>query len=233
MRHACRMMAAAAMAALGAAAAAQTLSLGTMEGTMRYAPVVAASLKESGYEVKARGFSTQAALLEALGKGEIDGGFFLPQPVIATVRGAVMVPVKLGETRFDAVTLDPKIKINSPGDLRNYKVGIVKDHSGHMALTRGMAVTTAASDMEEFKLLVDGKVQVIIVLEEILHVMAKPAGLKDYHASLPLLRTPNFLALSAAKAGEAQKAEAALKKWVGSGRWDEEMAKLDAPPPKQ
>jgi hypothetical protein len=219
--------------ALAAALGAQGLKLGTMEGTMRYAPVMAAALKEAGYDSTAKGYPTQAALLEALGKGEVEAAFFIPQPVIQTVKGAVMVPIKLGESRFDAVTTDPAIKITRTSELKDYKVGIVKDHSGHMAVTRGMAVTTAPSDFDEFKLLVDGKVQVIIVLEEIIPILSKPAGLKNYYASIPLLRTPNFLALGAAKAGEEAKIEATLKKWVDSKKWEAEMAKLDGQAPKQ
>jgi ABC-type amino acid transport substrate-binding protein len=222
-----------AIAAAVAAMGAQELKLGTMEGTLRYAPVVAKALKEAGFTMKAKGYATQAALLKALGKGDIDGGFFIPQPVIQTVPGAVMVPVKLGESRFDAVTTDPKIKINSSIDLKNYKVGIVRDHSGHMAVTRGMSVTAAPDDYEEFRLLVDGRVQVIIVLEEIIPILAKPAELNNYYTSIPLLRTPNFLALSAAKGGEAAKIETVLRKWVESKQWDEEMGKIDAPPPKK
>jgi hypothetical protein len=227
-----RIIAAMVALCLAMALGAQELKLGTMEGTMRYAPVVAKALKEAGYDVKATGYPTQIALLQALGKGEIDGGFFLPQPVVITVKGAVLVPVKLGESRFDAVTTDPKIKIVSAAELKNYTVGIVKDHSGHLAVTRGLPVTTAASDFDEFKLLSEGKVQVIIVLEEILPILAKAAGLKDYYASIPLLRTPNFLALTAAKGGEKAKIEAVLKKWTDSKQWDEEMGKLNGPPPK-
>jgi hypothetical protein len=214
---------------LVAALGAQELKLGTMDGTMRYAPVIAKMLKDAGYDVKAAGFKDQAALLQALGKGEVDGAFFLPQPVVQTVKGAVLVPIKLGESRFDAVYTDPKIKIANVGDLKNYSVGILKDHSGHMAVTRGLTVTTAPTDMEEFKLLTSGKVQVIIVLEEILPILTKPAGLTNYSVSIPLLRTPNFLALSAAKGGEEVKIEAAIKKWVDSKKYDEEMAKLDSP----
>lgn len=212
---------------------AQGLRLGTMEGTMRYAPVVISALKEAGYESSAKGYPTQIALLEALGKGEIDAGFFIPQPVIQTIKGAVMIPVKLGESRFDALTTDPNIKITRSTDLKDYKVGIVKDHSGHVAVTRGIAVTTAPSDYDEFKLLVDGKVQVIIALEELVPILSKPAGLKTYYTSLPLLRTPNFLALSAAKAGEAAKIEAILKKWVEGKKWEAELAKIDGQPSKK
>ncbi len=218
---------------LAGALGAQELLLGTMEGTMRYAPVMAKALKDSGYAVKAKGYATQPELLAALGKGEVDGAFFLPQPVARTVKGAVLVPIKLGETSFVAVSTDPAVKINNAGDLKNYKVGIVKDHTGHTAVTRGMPVTTAPGDFEEFKLLVDGKVQVIIVLEEILPILAKPAGLKNYYASVPLLRTPNFLALSAAKGGEEAKVEAALKKFTESKQFEEEMAALNGPPPKK
>lgn len=217
---------------LAASLGAQELKLGTMDGTMRYAPVIAKMLKDAGFEAKSAGYKDQASLLQALGKGEIDGAFFLPQPVVQTVKGAVLVPIKLGESRFDAVYTDPKIKIANSGDLKNYTVGIVKDHSGHMAVTRGLTVTTAPNDMEEFKLLTSGKVQVIIVLEEILPILAKPAGLSNYSVSIPLLRTPNFLALSAAKGGEEAKIEAVLKKWVESKKYDEEMGKLEGPPKK-
>jgi hypothetical protein len=228
MRRILSIMIAAAVAALGA----QELKLGTMEGTLRYAPVVAKALKEAGFAMKAKGYSTQAALIKALGKGDIDGGFFIPQPVIETVPGAVMVPVKLGESRFDAVTTDSKIKIDSTIDLKDYKVGIVRDHSGHMAVTRGMSVTAAPDDYEQFRLLVDGRVQVIIVLEEIIPILAKPAGLGKYYASRPLLNTPNFLALSAKNADASAKIGPVLKQWVESKKWDEEMGKIDAPPAK-
>ena len=143
------------------------------------------------------------------------------------MKGAVLVPVKLGESRFDAVFTDPKVKIANVADLKNYTIGIVKDHSGHLAVTRGLTVTAAPNDMDEFKLLTSGKVQAIIVLEEILPILAKPAGLAKYSVSIPLLRTPNFLALSAAKGGDEAKIEAALKKWVDSKKYDEEMAKLN------
>jgi hypothetical protein len=222
------LIAAAALNAMGA----EELRLGTMEGTMRYAPLMAEALKEAGYSVKAKGYPTQPAILQALAKGEIDGAFFIPQPVIQTVKGAVMVPVKLGESRFDAVTIDPGIKINSSADLKNYKIGIVKDHTGHMAVTRGMDVTAAPGDFEEIKLLTKGKVQAIIMLEEIIPILAKPAGLKKYYASIPLLRTPNFLTLSAAKGGAAAKIEPVLRKWIDTKKWDGEMAKIDGIPPK-
>jgi len=222
-------LAAVAVAALGA----QELKLGTMEGTLRYAPAVAKALKEAGFSMKAKGYPTQVALLKALGKGDIDGAFFIPQPVIQTVPGAVMVPVKLGESRFDAVTTDPKIKIESVADLKGYKVGIVRDHSGHLAVTRGIPVTAAPDDYEQFRLLVTGRVQVIIVLEEIIPILAKPAELRNYFTSNPLLRTPNFLALSAANAGAAEKIEPVLARWIDTKQWDQEMASIDAPPAKR
>jgi hypothetical protein len=69
-------------------------------------------------------------------------------PLVA--KGAVMVPARIASTDFCAVATDPGVKVANPNDLRKYNVGIVKDHPGHVAITRGMTVTETAGDAEEF-----------------------------------------------------------------------------------
>ena len=183
------------------------------------------TLGDAGYQVTIRPFETQDELIGATASGSVDGAFFLAQPVIAHIPGATMIPVRLMNSDFYAVCTDPSIKVSNPGDLRKYTVGIVKGHPGHVAVTRGMKVIEADSDIEQFRQLAAGRFQVAIAVQEMIPGMAKAAGLKTYQVQeTPLMRTPTFLALGAAKAGNKKPVEDALRKAVDSGLWEKEIA---------
>lgn len=219
------------LAALSMAAAigAQELKIGTIDGMSAYGQLVATVLKDAGFDAKIAIYQ-QPELYQALGKGEIDGAFFLAQPIIAQIKGSTMVSVRLLQTNFCAVTLDPAIKIANPGDLRKYTVGIVKDNSGHAAITRGLTPVEAASDIEQFKMLASGKIQVAVAVDKLIPPMCKAAGIKDYYIQpTPLLRTPTFFALSSKQSSSKGKIEEAFKKWQDSGQWEAEVAKIEKP----
>jgi len=214
-------------AMLAASIGAQQLTLGTMKGGDAYGPAIISALKEAGFDAKIKTFDQQPDLLQALAKGSVDAAFFLAQPVIEQIKGAVMIPVRLAFTDICAVTTDPEIKVAGPGDLRKYTVGVVKGHVGHAAVTRGMPVIEAASEMEELKMLAAGKFQVAVSVSDLVPIMSRPAGLKNYYIQTPpLLRTPTFLALSASRAALKDKILDVLKKKVESGQWEKETAKL-------
>ena len=139
-----------------------------------------------------------------------------------------MIAARLHQTDFYAVTTDPSIKINNPGDLRKYKVGTVKDNMAHVAITRGMQTTICASDPEEFARLKAGAFQVGITVDKLAPIMAKITGLETYYLSeRPLLSSPTFLALSASQGANKGKVEAAFRQWQASGKWDAELSKID------
>ncbi len=212
---------------LGASISAQQLTLGTMKGMDAYGPALIGALSEAGLDARIKAFDQQPGLLQALGSGSVDAAFFLAQPIIDQVKGAVMVPVRLGYTDICAVTTSAAITITSPADLRKYTVGVVKGHVGHAAVTGGMQVIEAANEMEELKMLAAGRFQVAISISELVPILSKPAGLKTYVIQTPpLLRTPTFLALSAARAGLKDKIQGVLDKKVQSGQWETETAKL-------
>jgi hypothetical protein len=209
-----------------ASAGAQELKVGTIEGMASFSPLIAKVLKDAGYNIKIVTYPQQGALLQDLAKGGVDGAFFLAQPVIAQVK-AVRVPIRIGQTDFCAVATDPNVKVANSGDLRKYTVGVVKDNSGHEAITRGMTVTAAASDVEQFKMLAAGRFQVAISIPQMVPIMCRLAGIKDYYIQKPpLLMTPTFFALSAAQEGIEPKVEAAFKKWVDSGQWEKEAGAI-------
>jgi hypothetical protein len=209
---------------------AQELKIGTIEGTGNFSPLLVQAFKEAGFDAAITTFREQGLLIQALAKGEVDGAFFLAQPVINEVKSAVIVPVRLSVTNFSAVATDPAVKIGGPGDLRKYKVAIVKGHTGHQAITRGMKPIEAENDVEQFKLLASGSVQAVVAVNEIVPIMAKATGIKEYIIqNPPLMKTPTFLALSRSQSGIKPKIEAVLKDWIDSGKWEKEVAKL--PPP--
>jgi hypothetical protein len=205
-----------------ALAGAQDLKVGTIEGMASFSPLIAKVMKDAGYGIKVVTYPQLGALLQDLAKGGVDGAFFLAQPNIAQIK-AVRVPVRIGETDFCAITTDPSIKVAGTADLRKYTVGIVKDNAGHQAIARGMNVTAAASDVEQFKMLAAGRFQVAISIPQMVPVMCRIAGIKDFYIQKPpLLVTPTFFALSAAQADKEPKVEATFKKWVDSGQWEKE-----------
>ncbi len=209
---------------------AQEWSIGTIEGTSFYGPAVLKVLKEAGIEAKVKSYPTLPALVQGLASGSLDGAFFLAQPIIASIPGATMIPVRIDQTDFCALTTDPAIKIANPGELRKYTVGIVKDQTAHAAVTRGMTPTVAVNDLEQFKLLAAGSVQTIIAVKDMIPSMCKAAGIAQYYVqNPPLLQTPTFLALSAARSAKAGQIGTVLRKWVENGQWEDEKAKLAAP----
>ncbi len=215
-------------ALLAAGLGAQALKIATMEQTAFYGPAVLKAMKEAGFDGKIVTM-TQPEIIKALSEGAVDGAFFLADPLIAEAKGATRVSVRLMQTDFIAVTLDPAIKIANPGDLRKYKVGIAKGQSAHAAITRGMKTAQAETDIEEFKLLAEGKVQAIIAVDKAVPALAAASGLKSYTIQQPpLIRSPTFLALSKAQADKKAALEAVLKKWVDDGRWEKEMAAAEA-----
>jgi ABC-type amino acid transport substrate-binding protein len=212
---------------IATAVGAQQLAIGTMAGQDIYGPAIAKMLKEAGFDIKLTAYNKQPDLLAALGKGGIDGAFFLAQPIIAQVGGAIMVPSRLGFTDICAVATDPAVKVAAPADLRKYTVGIVKGHAGHVAVTRGMTVVEAASEVEQFRMLAAGKFQVAVTVAELAPIMAKVAGIKTYFLQTPpLLRTPTFFALAAKRADIKDKVAAVFKRWVDGGQWEQETAQF-------
>ena len=207
---------------------AENLKIGTIRGTAMFAPPVLKVFGESGLPATLVPFNEQGDLIQALAKGEIDGAFFLAQPIIAQIPGAIMIAARLHQTDFYAISTDPSIKINNPGDLRKYSVGIVKDNMAHIAITRGVKTTECATDPEEFAKLKAGAFQVGITVDKLAPIMAKAVGLQSYYLSeRPLLRTPTFLALSGSQAANKAKLEAAFREWQTSGKWEAEMSKVE------
>ncbi len=212
---------------LSAFLGAQQLNLGTIKGMHMYNDLVAKVIKEAGFDTKITVYDQQPQLMEAYAKGQIDGAFFLAQPLIQQVKGAFMISARLSSSDFCAVTTDSTIKITNPGDLKKYTVGIVKGHPGHTAITRGLTVVEAANEAEQFKMLAEGKFQVAISVVDLIVPMAKASGIASYVTHMPpLLRTPTFLSLSSAHTAKKDAIEAAFKKWIDNGQWEAETAKL-------
>jgi ABC-type amino acid transport substrate-binding protein len=208
---------------------AQELTIGTIEGTANYGPLIMRVLKETGINAKIVTYRRQDDLYPALARGTVDGAFFLAEPIIAQLNGAVTVPVRLHQTNFCAVTLDPKVKVTTPGDLRRYTVGVVKGQMAHDALTRGMPTVSAVSDMEQFKMLAAGRFQIALAVEMAVPFHCAAAGIKTYYIQQPpLLMSPTFLALSKKQAGLTDKVTAVFKQWLENGRWNEALAAVDA-----
>lgn len=205
----------------------QQLHFGTIKGMHMYNTLVTKVIKEAGFETNITVYDQQPQLMEAFAKGEVDGAFFLAQPLIQQVKGAFMISARLANSDFCAVTIDPDIKIANPGDLRKYSVGIVKGHPGHTAVTRGMKVIEAANEVEQFKMLAEGKFQAAVSVIDLIVPMTKAAGITTYATQMPpLLRTPTFIALSASQTAKKDALEAAFKKWIDNGKWEAETAKL-------
>lgn len=189
--------------------------------------LVTTVIKEAGFDTKITVYDQQPQLIEAFAKGEIDGAFFLAQPLIQQIKGAFMISARLANSDFCAVTTDPNIKIANPGDLRKYTVGIVKGHPAHTSITRGMKVIEAANEAEQFKMLADGKFQAAVSVVDLIVSMTKAAGITTYATQMPpLLRTPTFIALSASQKSKKDAMEVAFKKWIDNGKWEAETAKL-------
>lgn len=206
---------------------AQQLHLGTIKGMHMYNALVTTVIKEAGFDTKITVYDQQPQLMEAFAKGEVDGAFFLAQPLIQQIKGAFMISARLANSDFCAVTTDPNIKIANPGDLRKYTVGIVKGHPAHTAITRGMKVVEAANEAEQFKMLAEGKFQAAVSVIDLIVPMTKAAGITTYVAQMPpLLRTPTFIALSASQTSKKDALEAAFKKWIDNGQWEAETVKL-------
>jgi ABC-type nitrate/sulfonate/bicarbonate transport system substrate-binding protein len=204
---------------------AEQLTVGTIGGMMRYSPAVVKVLGGAGYEITVRPFDTQEELIKAAATGSVDGAFFLAQPVIAQIKGSVMIPARLMNSDFCAISTDSSVTVSNPGDLRKYTVGVVKGHPGHAAVTRGMKVFETQDDMDQFKQLAEGKYQVAIVVQEMVPSMARASGLKTYYIQQPpLMRTPTFFMLGSGKASHRKPVEDAFKKAMDSGAWEREIA---------
>ncbi len=158
---------------VAAGVGARTLKPGKLGGTAFYKPLVIRVIKEAGCDFEIVLYNSLPGLIAAFSKGDIDGGFFLVQPIIEQINGAVMVPVRLNQSNFVAVTTDPSIKVNNPGDLRKYSVGIVKDNTAHTAITCGVNTVVTENDQQQTAQLKEGKFQVAIVVDKLVPVMAR------------------------------------------------------------
>lgn len=206
---------------------AERLTIGTIRGMMRYSPAIVQTLSNAGYEAVVQPFDTQEALMKAVETGAVDGAFFLAQPVVSHIKGAVLIPVRLMYTDFHAISTDPSVTVSNLGDLKKYTVGIVKGHPGHIAVTRGIKVIETESDAEQFKQLSQGRYQVAIAVKELIPLMAKVAALKKYYIQQPpLMRTPTFFILGRTKADHKKKIEEAFKKALESGEWDRQITAI-------
>lgn len=206
---------------------AEEMTIGTFKGMDVCCPAVSKVLNDAGLKTTVTVFNTQDELIRALAMQKIDGAFFLAQPVIAHVNGAVMIPVRLMNTDFYAVTVDKSVVVHNPGDLRKYTVGIVKGHPGHVAMTRGMKVVEAENEMEQFKQLAQGRFQVALSVSDLIRPMTGAAGISEYYVQEPpLMRTPTFFALSASGSKMKDRVEATFKNAVESGQWEKETAAI-------
>lgn len=203
---------------------AEELTVGTIRGMMIYSPAVVNVLKANGYETSVKPFETQDELIASMMRGDIDGAFFLAQPVIAQIKGSVMIPVRLMYSDFCAVCTDSSVSVSNPGDLRKYSVGIVKGHPGHIAVTRGMTTVQAGNDVEQFKQLSQGNFQVAIAVRELIPVMTKVAGIQKYYVQQPpLMRTPTFFVLGSGKANQKKEIESAFREALENGSWERDI----------
>ena len=206
---------------------AEEMKIGTIQPTAVFGPLFVKVLKDAGIDATIVAYNAQPELYAALAKNEIDGAFFIAQPIIARIPGAVMVSARISQTDFYGVSLDPSIKANNPGELRKYSVGIVKDNEAHVAITRGIKAIETQNDRELFAGLGAGNYQMIISVDKLVPIMSRATGIGQcYMGDRPLLRTPTFLALSASNADKKDKLEGVFGQWLRTGKWGSEMGKL-------
>lgn len=213
---------------LAGIAFAEDITVTTFKGNAQFMPAVTAILTKAGYNVKPVVVDEQGELIASVAKNETDLGFFLAQPLITQIKGATFVPARLMSTDFCAVTKDASVVIKNSADLKKYKVGIVKGNAGHAAATRGVTnVVEAASEVEQFKLLKDGKVDVVVSVRDLIVPMSRASGLTDaIVCEPPIMKNPTFIALSAKAADKKNALDELFNAAMKDGSWGKELGKL-------
>jgi ABC-type amino acid transport substrate-binding protein len=205
---------------------AQTLKIGTTEGTACFAPAIVKVLKEGGIDAEVS-ILQQEQVFKDLEAGTLDGAYFLTDPAFASMQGVIKVPVKLYNVDFVAVALDPNVKISRTTDLRKYSVGMVQGNAAQETLTKGMKPIATWSEATQFKMLAEGRFNVALAARPIVENLAKAGGIDTYYIQEPaLMTTPAYFALSANKASLQSRITALLRTWIDSGKWVEELTSL-------
>lgn len=222
------MSALASLVLLAGMAFAEDLTITTFKGNAQFVPAVTAILTKAGYTVKPVVVDEQSELIAAVAKNETDLGFFLAQPLITGIKDASFVSARVMSTDFCAVTKDPSVVVKNSADLKKYKVGIVKGNAGHAAATRGVSnVVEAANEVEQFKLLQDGKVDVVVSVRDLVVPMSRASGLTGATVcEPPVMKNPTFIAVSAKAAGKKAALDEIFNAALKDGSWGQELGKL-------
>lgn len=218
----------AAMMVLAGCLFAEELTVATFKGNAMYTPAVVKVLKSAGYDVKTVVYDEQPEMIQCLAKNEADVVFFLAQPIITGIKGAQFISARVMNTDFVAVTLDPSVTVKNAADLKKYKVGIVKDQPGQNAAVRGCTdVVYVASEFEQFKLLKNGDVQVVVSVRDLVMPMCNANQIKNQIVfEPPVMKNPTFIAVSAKAAGKKAELDALFQKALNDGSWAKELAAL-------
>lgn len=218
----------AAMLILTSAVFAEELTVASFKGNAQYMPAVTKVLKSAGYDVKPVVYEEQGQMIASLAKNESDIVFFLAQPIITGVKGAQFVSARLMNTDFVAVATDPSVSVKNVADLKKYKVGVVKDQPGQNAAVRGCTdVVYAASEFEQFKLLKEGQVQVIVSVRDLVGPMCGANQMKNQIVfEPPVMKNPTFIAVSAKAADKKAELDTLFQTALNDGSWAKELAEI-------
>lgn len=213
---------------LAGMAFAEDITVTTFKGNAQFMPAVTAVLSKAGYTVKPVVVEEQGELIASIAKNETDIGFFLAQPLITQIKGAAFVPARLMSTDFCAVTKDASVVVKNSADLKKYKVGIIKGNQGHQAATRGCTnIVEAENEVAQFKLLKDGKVDVVVSVRDLIVPMCRASGLADpIVCEPPVMKNPTFLAVSAKAAAKKDALNEIFSAAMKDGSWGQELGKL-------
>ncbi len=126
--------------------------------------------------------------LEEVNTGKIDATMFRFPFVVKKYANLVQVPVPLLKLSYVAMSLKPGIRVNSWGDLNQYKVGILRGSISSVALAeqKGIEVHLVNHHNSAFKMLEEGRLDVLVV-DHTLGMLSAQALVKEkVHTSKPL-----------------------------------------------
>lgn len=202
---------------------AQSFVVGGNEQIKPFEPLVKKVLADAGITA-AFSFVPQARLIKSMEDGTFQGGFFMSDAALATMPGAVKIPVVLSRIDTVAVCLDPAIKITGTADLTRYRVGIVRGDKSQEAVSKGLKLTEATDAPTQFRMLAGKRFDVAITSRTLLPSLVKYLDAAPYYVQEPPLSSiPLYFILSRTGVMHKDAITKAFKTAVDNGTWDRDI----------
>jgi ABC-type amino acid transport substrate-binding protein len=188
-----------------------------------FVPAVMDRITRAGLKAEVQ-FAPYVRLQQDLGKGAVDGAFFLGESFLKASSLYQAVPVPLYRNEYMAVTMAGGPDIRTPQDLGDKTVGYPRGYVGMAAVTGAAPVTTVVDEEQGFRILGAGRIQVLIVSRTSAQMFSAVAGKPVQIHEPPLLTSLLYLVVRRSLSTENAALTTRFRESIADGSWERDVA---------